>query len=176
MKACRPTKRTAAIERAVAAVAKLKQPFTAAEVAPAIGVDRASASCWLHRMKARGYLTSPGWGQFERTGIFPGAAAAPAEQSPPQTKTQTPTQEPPAPTPPAPAEPVDLEPDNLKPSSPGALVIGRRLGDTFEVADLAGHLGNNKQQAYYFVAQWKQRGWIDTVKQGQYRRSKSFGL
>jgi hypothetical protein len=165
--------------RAIAAGSRLKEPFSAGDVAASLNGDTKLGGNTLTRWLVKGWVVRADRGQYTRTaafGVQDSAPAAPAAPAAPKAKDE---EEPAAP----PDEPVeqppadaDLDPAQLTAFSAGTLKLAKHLGEKFEVADLAGHLGNNKQQAYYFIGQWKQKGWLDTISQGQYRKTKNFGI
>lgn len=65
---------------------------------------------------------------------------------------------------------------SVTPISEAGIRIGRTLQDPFSATDLQVRLDGDKTRAYYWVAQWKRKDWIDTVGFAQYRKTERFGL
>lgn len=60
--------------------------------------------------------------------------------------------------------------------SEAAVEIGKTLIDPWTPTDLMARLDGDRTRAYAWCADWKARGWIDTVGFGQYRKTEKFGL
>ena len=66
---------------------------------------------------------------------------------------------------------------NVKPDSARGILIGRTLNDPWGPLDLQSRLdGPNPQgRSYAWIAEWKRRGWIQTVGFNTYRKTERFG-
>lgn len=77
------------------------------------------------------------------------------------------------PDPPSPGRGID--PEKLTPYSPKGIALGEQLKATFTMDELAALLPAGKQAAYYFVGQWRNRGWIEKQDYDVYLKTKKFG-
>lgn len=62
------------------------------------------------------------------------------------------------------------------PHMPEGIALGRTLVDPWTPTDLQARLDGDKTRAYYWIAQWKRKSWIETVGFGSYRKTADFGV
>lgn len=92
-----------------------------------------------------------------------------------------PSSVPPLPSGVRPAAPASTptETGDLTPMSDGGVGIGRTLICPFTPTDLGARLDGKPSEAirtaYQWIARWKNKGWIETVGFGSYKRTESFG-
>lgn len=70
----------------------------------------------------------------------------------------------------------ELDNRTWTPHSAEGIALGRTLLNPWTPTDLQARLDGEKTRAYYWIAQWKRKGWIDTVGVGQYRKTEAFGI
>lgn len=69
-----------------------------------------------------------------------------------------------------------VDPDKLTPYSPrGISEVGAKLKETFTAEELGALLPQGKPAAYYWIAQWRNRKWIEKEDYDVYRKTKRFG-
>ncbi|KAF0176483.1 MAG: hypothetical protein FD161_3022 [Limisphaerales bacterium] len=78
-------------------------------------------------------------------------------------------------TPPVLAEDRPVDNKSAGPASPEALAIGQSLRPPWSASDLAARLDGGSRRVGAWLADWKQRGWIEPVGFGQYRVTEKFG-
>ena len=155
----------------------------------ALGLTRPQSAYSLSQWCEKGLAQKVGHGKYRRTDKFPAAAVCTSSATKEAGKTHTLAKgvvearkpaDPEPPKPPTttipPTPPKEAKPENTGPTGDKAVAIGRTLGQPFTATDLQARLDKDDQRkAYHWIADWKHRGWCETVGFASYRLTDDFG-
>jgi hypothetical protein len=157
--------------RAILDYAQKYRAFTKGDIIGLNLMPEGSVGPALFRLTEKGILENPERGHYRLPSS--GAASAPSAPSASETAPGEPA------SPPAPPNSVfaildRLKIEDVKPLDAAAIEIGRSsLPAQFTATDLGARV--EQPRAYRWIAVWKDKGWVETVAYGVYRRTEDFG-
>lgn len=160
----------------LAVVRRLTEPFSPTDLMDAAGMGKSAACSVLTRFKDKGWLNNPGHGKWERTKLFPRdntpekVTDLRGRRDTFETVVEIANPQPAKPKLAAPPDESKITPFSIK-----AIELGRKLKQVFTIEELATLLPGEKQAAYYWTKQWRDRDWITKEDYDTWRKAATFG-